>query len=81
MPRPKSDNERIHLNMNRDIIAQMNVLLTDPATGRLRYGALTSITNKLFGQFLRGFNDADNKIAYLKAYGVELEQPIKQNNT
>lgn len=81
MPRPRSDNERIHLNMHRDIVAQLNVLLADPITGRLRYGALTAVTNKLFGQFLKGFQQADDKIAYLRAYGVDLQEPDKSSPT
>ena len=79
MPRPRTDNERIHLQIHRDIIAQLNVLLADPVTGRLRYGALSAISNKLFAQFLKGFNQSEDRIAYLKAYGVELEQPINPN--
>lgn len=77
MSRAKTDNKRIHIQLHEDLAARLDLILADPVTGRLRYGAMSQLSNRLFGQFLRAFDDADDKVAFLKAFGIDLEAKTK----
>ena len=52
MSRPKLNRVRTHVGIEQDIFSEIEALLLDPKTGKIRYGALSSITNKLYQQWL-----------------------------
>lgn len=73
MARPKTNTERTYIRVDRDVIARVETILMDPIKGRLRYGALKTLVTVLLRQWLQQFDSAPDKIAFLKAYGIDLE--------
>lgn len=54
MPRPKNLNpkKKTHLYLDQNLYDMWKVLLTDPTTGRIKYGALSDLTNRLLREEL-----------------------------
>ena len=73
MGRPKLHRVRVKVGIDEDIYAELETLLIDPIKGRLKYGALSSITNRLYRQFLDTLRKPGvDPIQYLEAYGVDV---------
>ena len=74
MSRPRKPHKRTNIMLHEDVLAKLDLILTDPVTSRLRYGAMTEISNRLFSMWIKGFDEAENKIDYLQKWGVKLRQ-------
>ena len=72
--RPHKDFVRSHINIDADIFSQLELFIGDPRKAGLRYGALSTITNKLLRKFLEGIRTPGvDPVSYLRAYGVDIQ--------
>lgn len=75
MPRAKVDAVRTHVSLDRPTVERLNFFLLDPAAGRVQYGALKEILNRLLRQFVSSLETSEDPVRLLRAYGVKIEIP------
>lgn len=65
MPRPKSPVplERIHLTIERDTLARLDLIISDPLTGKPSLGARSQIVRLLLSSALDAFANGRSSIS------------------
>ena len=53
MPQPKNPSNRVHINLDPNINAQLELILWDPVRLRVRYGTRARLINQLLRKWLR----------------------------
>ena len=75
MPRPRQNTRKTNIMLDRDIHDKLHLLLQDPRTNRMRYGALGSVVNGLLRKLLDHLDKSDtDTVAVLEAYGVKFNK-------
>lgn len=83
MARKKRNLERTMINVDKDTFDQVATIITDPKSGRLAYGTLSKIVEKLLRQWLKAFHDSSDPKEFLRNYDQKLVQNLesKEKNT
>lgn len=61
MSRPKNEepSSPIHTNLPESLVREIKILLLDPKTGRVKYGAMNGLIEKLLRQYLRDIRNSN----------------------
>lgn len=79
--RPPKTTKQICIRVERKVLDELNLYLLDPETGKMKYGALSTLTNNLLAQLLERLRKPDvQPKEFLKAFGVELDSNSTQGN-
>lgn len=74
MSRKRTHKVRTHLMIDEDVNAKLRVLLLDPKSGRLRYGALNTLVNSLLRLFIEKLNRPEvDVVEMLNRLGVDMQ--------
>lgn len=65
---------RTSLVINQETHAQMEMILMDQRRGRMTYGAYSKVVNILLRQWLQMLHEAEDKLAFLRAYDVPITE-------
>lgn len=79
MSRPRKDNIRTTVSLDGDTYSQLEMILLDPVKGKLMYGALSQLVTVLIKQWLKSFQKQEDRVAFLRAYGIEVGMEKEKN--
>ena len=73
MARPKKNVVRIWVTVPDEVYSNLEFFLLDPISGRLRYGALSSVITCLIQQLIRQMSaEGEDPAKVLRQYGVDI---------
>lgn len=79
MPKPKLNRQRVVVQVDNDVCDELEMYILDPVTGKIKYGAISSIANHLFRAFLKKLKAPGvDPVVFLEAYGVDMQKEQRE---